>query len=419
MSTGARKNRRTVNIGPFAARRLARGADAIERNFRGTFLPRFLEDARVAEAVDFTRLSTSDLFDALERLYAKFVHETHVEVDIVNIAARFHLSRAREALLKRGLDPSVHLGCIPETSQARAVAEAADAADDERNSLLVASVGHRAVLDYELSEARYAENPPALADLMSTQPARAVHLTASDSALAKAGNGVIDAVAHARRFQALKEDARHHSLRELAILRRAILTLDYRLGLAGLSFFLRFDELLSLRQAPVDALRSLAASRRDERKAVLEQSPAGTALSPRDLERISIGGQSEIGTSTMGRIRGTRVSGTGGISGRARVASDLAAECGWPIDGFEDGDIIVASMVHPAWLPYFTRAGGLVCEVGGWLSHAAILAREYNVTMIVGATGLGTIADGAHVRLLPDGTVEVEAAEAEPLRAIA
>lgn len=409
------ENRRTVNIGPFAARRLARGADAVERSFREIFLPRFLEEARVAEAVDFTRLSTDDLFDALERRYARFVHETHVEVDIVNIAARFHLSRARDALLRRGLDPSVHLGSIPETSQARAVAEAAEAAGDERNSLLVASVGHRAVLDYELSESRYAENPPALADLVPAQPARAVHAAASDAALAEAGKDVVDAVAVARRFQALKEDARHHSLRELAILRRAILTLDYRLGLAGLSFFLRFDELLSLRRGGVDGLRGVAVSRRDERKAVLEQSPAGATLTPRDLERISMGGQSE--TATTGQIRGTRVSGPGDVSGRARVVSALAAECGWPIDGFEDGDIIVASMIHPGWLSYFTRAGGLVCEVGGWLSHAAILAREYNVTMIVGATGLGTIADGAHVRLLPDGTVEV--AEAEPLRAIA
>ena len=65
---------------------------------------------------------------------------------------------------------------------------------------------------------RYAENPPALAGLVPAQPARAAHAAASDAELAAGGKDTIEVVAVARRFQALKEDARHHSLRELAIL---------------------------------------------------------------------------------------------------------------------------------------------------------------------------------------------------------
>jgi phosphohistidine swiveling domain-containing protein len=83
------------------------------------------------------------------------------------------------------------------------------------------------------------------------------------------------------------------------------------------------------------------------------------------------------------------------------------AERGLPIVDFKDGDIIVASMIHPAWLPYFRRAAGLVCEVGGWLSHSAILAREYELPMIVGTQGLAAIMDGNRLRLHPDGTVEI------------
>ena len=49
------------------------------------------------------------------------------------------------------------------------------------------------------------------------------------------------------------------------------------------------------------------------------------------------------------------------------------------IPGFMDGDIVVSRMVPPAWIPYFQRAGGFVREVGGWLSHTAIVAREFNV----------------------------------------
>jgi rifampicin phosphotransferase len=74
---------------------------------------------------------------------------------------------------------------------------------------------------------------------------------------------------------------------------------------------------------------------------------------------------------------------------------------------FKDGDIIVAPMVSPAWLPYFSRAGGFVSEVGGWLSHTAILAREYDVPMIVGTDGLADIVNGSLLRLHLDGRVEV------------
>ena len=81
------------------------------------------------------------------------------------------------------------------------------------------------------------------------------------------------------------------------------------------------------------------------------------------------------------------------------MISEEDAELGNPMEGFRDGDIIVAAMINPAWLPYFSRAGGFVSEVGGWLSHPAILAREYDVAMIVGTEGIGRIADGDRLRL--------------------
>jgi len=64
-------------------------------------------------------------------------------------------------------------------------------------------------------------------------------------------------------------------------------------------------------------------------------------------------------------------------------------------------------MINPAWLPYFSRAGGFVSEVGGWLSHPAILAREYDVPMIVGTSGMSGIVDGGLIRLHLDGRIEI------------
>jgi phosphohistidine swiveling domain-containing protein len=112
-------------------------------------------------------------------------------------------------------------------------------------------------------------------------------------------------------------------------------------------------------------------------------------------------------------IRGTRVSGSGMVEGRARVISEADAERGDLIADFQDGDIVVAPMINPNWLPYFARAGGFVSELGGWLSHTAILAREHEVPMIVGADGLSAIVDRSRLRLHSDGRLEmVEAGRA-------
>ena len=67
----------------------------------------------------------------------------------------------------------------------------------------------------------------------------------------------------------------------------------------------------------------------------------------------------------------------------------------------------MARFTDPTWTPLFRRARGLVTEVGGWLSHSAIVAREYGLTAVVGVTGaLSYLQTGQLVRLNEDGTVE-------------
>ena len=117
-------------------------------------------------------------------------------------------------------------------------------------------------------------------------------------------------------------------------------------------------------------------------------------------------------------IAGTLVSGGAPVSGRACVVSAQAAERGAPIEGFADGDIIVARMIHAAWLPYFPRAGGLVCEVGGWLSHIAILAREYALPLVIGAQGLAGVRSGELLQIETDGRVLRSGEEVQPGAAV-
>jgi pyruvate,water dikinase len=97
-----------------------------------------------------------------------------------------------------------------------------------------------------------------------------------------------------------------------------------------------------------------------------------------------------------GALIGLPVS-AGVIEGRARIAVDLAGA------DLEPGDILVTTHTDPSWSPLFVTIAGLVTEVGGLMTHGAVVAREYGLPAVVGveqATNL--IADGQHIRI--DGT---------------
>jgi len=53
----------------------------------------------------------------------------------------------------------------------------------------------------------------------------------------------------------------------------------------------------------------------------------------------------------------------------------------------EPGEILVAPSTDPGWTPLFLTAGGLVMEMGGMMSHGAVVAREYGIPAVVGVAG--------------------------------
>src|SRR6202022_3205807 len=169
----------------------------------------------------------------------------------------------------------------------------------------------------ELSAARYSETPHALDALpvrrVPVPPASGVD-AAEETLLAGLDKRVITAISTARRFQALKQDARHHSLRELALLRRIILVLDARLELDGMSFFLSFDELLGLRSLSADVIWEVAHKRQKERDQLLGHESPPTTLTIHDMELMSIGAHA-IPSEHGDAIRGTCVSGSGTVTG--------------------------------------------------------------------------------------------------------
>ncbi|MEV7989762.1 rifamycin-inactivating phosphotransferase [Micromonospora sp. NPDC085948] len=103
-----------------------------------------------------------------------------------------------------------------------------------------------------------------------------------------------------------------------------------------------------------------------------------------------------------GALVGLPVS-AGTVEGRARVILDLAQA------HLEPGDILVTAHTDPSWTPLFVGIAGLVTEVGGSMTHGAVIAREYGlpaVVSVVDATRL--IPDGQRIRVHgSDGYVEM------------
>ncbi|WP_054028756.1 phosphoenolpyruvate synthase [Bacillus sp. FJAT-28004] len=94
---------------------------------------------------------------------------------------------------------------------------------------------------------------------------------------------------------------------------------------------------------------------------------------------------------------------TGVIEGRARVILNMEDA------DLEDGDILVTAFTDPGWTSLFVSIKGLVTEVGGLMTHGAVIAREYGLPAVVGvenATKL--IKDGQRIRVHgTDGYIEI------------
>jgi pyruvate,water dikinase len=88
----------------------------------------------------------------------------------------------------------------------------------------------------------------------------------------------------------------------------------------------------------------------------------------------------------------------GVVEGLARVIFSPAE-----IDQVQDGEILVAPLTAPSWAPIFGRIQATVTDVGGMMSHAAIVCREYGLPAVTG-TAFGTKRIKTGQRLRVDGS---------------
>ncbi|TMD23355.1 MAG: phosphoenolpyruvate synthase [Chloroflexi bacterium] len=162
-------------------------------------------------------------------------------------------------------------------------------------------------------------------------------------------------------------------------------------------FYLRFQELHEVaRTSHVD--EQLIAQRKDAFRSYQALTPPRVFTSDGEI----IAGAYRRDGVPRGALVGLPVS-AGTIEGRARIILDMADA------DVEPGDILVTAYTDPSWTPLFVAIAGLVTEVGGLMTHGAVIAREYGLPAVVGvehATRL--IRDGQQIRVHgSDGYVEI------------
>lgn len=151
--------------------------------------------------------------------------------------------------------------------------------------------------------------------------------------------------------------------------------------------FLTFEE---LRAGVVDG--ELVRTRQEEFRHYQMLTPPRVLTS----EGECFSGAYRRGGAPEGALVGLPVS-AGVVEGRARVVRELAEA------SFDPDDILVTAYTDPSWTPAFLSVAGLVTEVGGLMTHGAVIAREYGLPAVVGVEGATRlIQDGQRVRV--DGT---------------
>lgn len=162
-------------------------------------------------------------------------------------------------------------------------------------------------------------------------------------------------------------------------------------------YYLTFEELREvLRTNKLDY--EIICKRKEDYKLFEKLTPPRVITSEGEI----VQGKYKRGNLPVRAMLGLAVS-SGVIEGRARVILRMEDA------NLEDGDILVTTFTDPSWTPLFVSIKGLVTEVGGLMTHGAVIAREYGLPAVVGvenATKL--IKDGQRIRVHgTEGYVEI------------
>ena len=217
---------------------------------------------------------------------------------------------------------------------------------------------------------------------------------------AEATKRMIDLI---RNFAGYREYPKYGMVSRYFVYKQALLKEAERLVQANVIhekediYYLTFEELREIVRTH-ELEPQIISQRKDEYKIYEKLTPPRVLTSDGEI----IAGAYKRENLPTGAIVGLAVS-AGVIEGRARVILHMADA------DLEEGDILVTAFTDPSWTPLFVAIKGLVTEVGGLMTHGAVIAREYGLPAVVGvenATKL--IKDGQRIRVHgTEGYVEI------------
>ncbi|WJM68619.1 phosphoenolpyruvate synthase [Bacillus velezensis] len=206
-----------------------------------------------------------------------------------------------------------------------------------------------------------------------------------------------------RNFSGFREYPKYGMISRYFVYKQALLKEAEQLAEAGVIhekediYYLTFEELQEVvRSNKLDY--QIISTRKGEYQVYEKLAPPRVITSDGEI----VTGEYKRENLPSGAIAGLPVS-SGVIEGRARVILNMEDA------DLEDGDILVTSYTDPSWTPLFVSIKGLVTEVGGLMTHGAVIAREYGLPAVVGvenATQL--IKDGQRIRVHgTEGSIEI------------
>lgn len=249
---------------------------------------------------------------------------------------------------------------------------------DRSRADFLAEFGHRSSSSWALFAPRWREAPELLDSLLAGMAGREDPLQEviqgvqqADRAQAGLPGGLRAVVGLTRRYLQLREDQRFHFDRLLDCWKQGWELLEAEEDLE-----LRFLDKVEARALLQRELsRSAALARVARRRTEWEEEQSRWAAG--DAPPTFLGAEERVRDAGAGRLSGQGIS-AGTARGMVRVVRHLGEA-----RALKDGEILVARATDPGWTPLFLRAHGLVLELGGMLSHGAVVARELGLPAVV------------------------------------
>lgn len=206
-----------------------------------------------------------------------------------------------------------------------------------------------------------------------------------------------------RNFSGYREYPKYGMVNRYFVYKQALLKEAERLVQAGVIhdqediYYLTFEEFHELvRTHKLDG--QIISQRKEEYRLYEKLTPPRVITSDGEI----IAGKYKREHLPADAMAGLPVS-SGVVEGRARVILNMEEA------DLEEGDILVTSFTDPSWTPLFVSIKGLVTEVGGLMTHGAVIAREYGLPAVVGVENATTrILDGQRIRVHgTEGYIEI------------